>query len=111
MGWAAQVETLGAPQCSDFVREQLTPVMEQIRSAKVQLERLSEQIKALVQKEQIPTGLGALTVSLIGRGGVRLAPVHAAQSCGQLHRLLSGVSTARAQCNASAQSTGTATST
>jgi transposase len=54
-----------APQCSEFVREQLTPVMEQIRAAKAQLERLSQQIQALVQKEQIPTGLGALTVSLI----------------------------------------------
>jgi transposase len=54
-----------APQCSDFVREQLQPVMEQIRAAKVQLDRLSQQIEAFVQKEQIPTGLGALTVSLM----------------------------------------------
>ena len=54
-----------APQCSDFVREQLTPVMEQIRAAKVQLDRLSEQIEALVKQEQIPTGLGALTLSLM----------------------------------------------
>lgn len=54
-----------APQCSEFVREQLEPVVAQIRSAKAQLNRLSEQIEALVQKEQIPTGLGALTVSLM----------------------------------------------
>jgi len=54
-----------APQCSDFVREQLTPVVAQIRSAKAQLDRLSEQIESLVKKEQIPVGLGALTVSLI----------------------------------------------
>jgi transposase len=54
-----------APQCSQFVREQLQPVVAQIRSAKAQLERLSEQIESLVNKEQIPTGLGALTVSLV----------------------------------------------
>ena len=39
--------------------------MEQIRAAKVQLDRLSEQIQALVAQEKIPAGLGALTVSLI----------------------------------------------
>jgi transposase len=54
-----------APQCSQFVREQLEPVVAQICWAKAQLERLSAQIEALVQKEQIPTGLGALTVSLM----------------------------------------------
>src|SRR5216110_2340102 len=54
-----------APQCSQFVHEQLTPVVAQIRSAKAQLDRLSEQIESLVKKEQIPVGLGALTVSLI----------------------------------------------
>src|SRR6266704_3388907 len=54
-----------APQCSQFVREQLTPVVAQIRSAKAQLDRLSEQIESLVKKEQIPVGLGSLTFSLI----------------------------------------------
>ncbi len=54
-----------APQCSEFVRGQLSPVVEQIRAAKGHLERLSEQIEALVAEEKIPTGLGALTVSLI----------------------------------------------
>jgi transposase len=54
-----------APQCSAFVRGQLEPVVEQIRSAKAQLDRLSQQIESLVQQEQIPAGLGALTVSLI----------------------------------------------
>ncbi len=49
---------------SDFVRMQLEPVVEQIRAAQKQLSRLTEQIKALVEKEQIPVGLGALTVSL-----------------------------------------------
>src|SRR6266436_10447792 len=54
-----------APQCSEVVRRQLSPVVEQIRAAKGHLERLSEQIEALVAEEKIPTGLGALTVSLI----------------------------------------------
>jgi transposase IS116/IS110/IS902 family protein len=54
-----------APQCSDFVREQLEPVVEAIRAAKTQLDRLSQHIESLVQQEQIPVGLGALTVSLI----------------------------------------------
>jgi transposase len=54
-----------APQCSEFVREQLEPVVAQICWAKAQLDRLSQKIEALVQKEQIPAGLGALTVSLI----------------------------------------------
>jgi transposase len=54
-----------APQCSDFVREQLEPVVEAIRAAKAQLERFTQKIESLVQKEQIPLGLGALTVSLI----------------------------------------------
>ncbi len=53
------------PQCSEFVRGQLEPVMEQIRAAKAQLDRLTQEIEALVREEKIPTGLGALTVSLI----------------------------------------------
>ena len=54
-----------APQCSEFVRAQLESVMEAIRAAKAQLDRLSEQIESLVPEEKIPVGLGALTVSLI----------------------------------------------
>jgi transposase len=54
-----------APQCSEFVRNQLQPVMEQIRAAKAQLDQLSERIEGLVEEEKIPVGLGALTVSLI----------------------------------------------
>lgn len=54
-----------APQCSAFVRGQLQPVVEQIRAAKAQLDRLSQQIEALVVEEKIPLGLGALTVSLM----------------------------------------------
>jgi transposase len=54
-----------APQCSEFVRTQLAPVVEAIRAAKTQLEHLSQQIEALVAEEKIPAGLGALTVSLI----------------------------------------------
>ena len=54
-----------APQCSEFVRGQLQPVMEQIRSAKANLDRLTREIEALVKEQLIPVGLGALTVSLI----------------------------------------------
>jgi transposase len=65
-GWAGPRKWKAiAPQCSDFVREQLIPVVEQIRAAKAQLDRLSQQIEALVAQEKIPAGLGALTVSLI----------------------------------------------
>jgi hypothetical protein len=65
-GWAGprKWKRLG-PQCSEFVRGQLEPVVEQIRAAKVQLERLSGQIEALVAEQEIPIGLGALTVSLL----------------------------------------------
>src|SRR5262249_27888254 len=52
-------------QLSDFVRLHLEPVVEQIRAAKAHLERLTQQIEALVEKEPLPLGLGALTVSLV----------------------------------------------
>lgn len=54
-----------APQCSEFVRGQLGPVVQQIRAAKAQLDRLTTQIQGLVAQEKIPHGLGALTVSLL----------------------------------------------
>lgn len=52
-------------QLSDFVRVQLEPVVEQIRAAQGQLNRLTQQIEVLVEKDKIPLGLGALTVSLV----------------------------------------------
>jgi transposase len=39
--------------------------MQHLRTCKAQLDRLSEQIEAVVGEEQIPTGLGALSVSLL----------------------------------------------
>jgi transposase len=65
-GWAGprKWKKLG-PQCSEFVRGQLEPVVEQIRATKAQLDRLSHEIEALVAEERIPLGLGALTVSLL----------------------------------------------
>jgi transposase len=54
-----------APQCSEFVRAQLEPVVDQIRAAKAQLDRLTREIEGLVAQEKIPLGLGALTVSLV----------------------------------------------
>jgi transposase len=53
------------PQCSQFVRAQLEPVVEQIRAAKTQMDRLTREIEALVAGKKIPLGLGALTVSLL----------------------------------------------
>lgn len=65
-GWAGPRKWKAiAPQCSEFVRAQLEPVMEQIRAAKAQLDRLTREIEALVGQEKIPVGLGALTVSLL----------------------------------------------
>src|SRR6266478_7667732 len=65
-GWAGprKWKRIG-PQCSEFVRGQLQPVMEQIRAAKANLDRLTREIEALVKEQSIPVGLGALTVSLI----------------------------------------------
>ena len=54
-----------APQCAAFVRAQLEPVRQEIRACQEHLDRLTAQIQALVEKEKIPTGLGALTVSLL----------------------------------------------
>lgn len=51
--------------CSAFVRQQLEPVAQEIRNCKAQLDRLTAEIEARVAPEQIPHGLGALTVSLL----------------------------------------------
>jgi len=52
-------------QCSDFVRGQLGPVLAQIRACKAQMDRLTDEIQALVVQDNIPKGLGALTLSLL----------------------------------------------
>jgi transposase len=54
-----------SPQCSDFVRAQLEPVVQQIGACKQQLDAFTAQIEARVAEEKIPAGLGALTVSLL----------------------------------------------
>ena len=54
-----------APQCSEFVRGQLEPVVQQICACKAHLDRLTTEIEALVAQEKIPHGLGTLTVSLL----------------------------------------------
>lgn len=54
-----------APQCSEFVRGQLEPVVAQIRACQKQMAGLTEQIESRVAQEKIPKGLGALTVSLL----------------------------------------------
>lgn len=52
-------------ECSAFVRQQLEPVAHHIRTLKAELDRLTQEIEALVATEPIPTGLGALTVALV----------------------------------------------
>lgn len=54
-----------AQECSAFVRQQLEPVAQAIRDCKAQLDRLTQELEALVAQEPIPHGLGALTVSLL----------------------------------------------
>lgn len=54
-----------AQECSAFVRQQLAPVAQQIRNCKAELDRLTQELEALVAAEQIPHGLGALTVALL----------------------------------------------
>lgn len=65
-GWAGprKWKQLSA-QCSGFVRTQLEPVCQQIRACKQHLDALTQTLEARVAQEQIPHGLGALTVSLL----------------------------------------------
>lgn len=65
-GWAGprKWKQLSA-QCSAFVRQQLAPVAQQIRNCKAELDRLTQELEALVAAEKIPHGLGALTVALL----------------------------------------------
>jgi transposase len=65
-GWAGprQWKRL-LPELSAFLRTHLEPVRQQIVSAKAHLERLNEQIEALVSETQLPKGLGRLTLSLL----------------------------------------------
>ena len=53
------------PELSAFLRTHLEPVRQQIAAAKAHLARLNEQIEALVTEEQLPKGLGRLTLSLL----------------------------------------------
>jgi transposase len=59
-GWAGprKWKHIG-PQCTEFVRAQLEPLVKQIRATKAQLNRLTQEIEALVGQEKIPVGLGA----------------------------------------------------
>jgi len=54
-----------AAECSAFVRAQLEPVVAQIRAAKATIAQLTAQVEATVKAEEVPTGLGALTVGLV----------------------------------------------
>lgn len=65
-GWAGprKWKQLSA-ECTAFVRAQLEPVVVQIRHVKEQIARLTREIEARVAEEQLPTGLGALTISIL----------------------------------------------
>jgi transposase len=53
------------PELSEFLRTHVEPLRQQIVSAKAQLEGLGEQIESLVTEDQLPKGLGKLTLSLL----------------------------------------------
>lgn len=65
-GWAGPRKWKAlAPQCSAFVRQQLAPVVQHIRSCKAELDRLTQALELRVAEEKLPHGLGALTVALL----------------------------------------------
>jgi transposase len=65
-GWAGPRKWKAlAAQCAPFVREQLEPVVTQIRSAKAAIAALTARIEATVKAGEVPRGLGALTVALV----------------------------------------------
>ncbi len=65
-GWAGprKWKTL-ATGCPEFVRALLEPVVAQIRAAKAVIAELTARIEATVRAEEVPTGLGVLTVALV----------------------------------------------
>lgn len=54
-----------AAECSEFVRQLLEPVVQQLRQATAHRDALTARIEAAVATERLPKGLGALTVSLL----------------------------------------------
>lgn len=54
-----------AAECTPFVREQLEPAVAQIRAAKATIAQLTARVAATVKADEVPTGLGALTVGLV----------------------------------------------
>lgn len=65
-GWAGPRKwKQAAPQLSEFVRRHLEPLVAQIRACQAQVRLLTDQIQVHVAQEALPTGLGALTVSLL----------------------------------------------
>lgn len=65
-GWAGPRKWKAlAAEGSAFVREQLEPVVAQIRAAKAAIAQFTARIEATVKAAEVPTGLGALTVALV----------------------------------------------
>ena len=77
------------PELSAFLRTHLEPLRAQIASAKAQLEGLNQQIEALVTEAKAAQRTGATDLVLARWRSLRLAPLPAPQSAGQLHWLLS----------------------
>lgn len=53
------------PELSEFLRTHLEPLRVQIASAKAQLQKLSQEIETQLTEENLPKGLGRLTLSLL----------------------------------------------
>ena len=65
-GWAGPRKWKAlAPQCSEFVRGHLEPIVAQIRAVQEQMRQLTQAIQSSVAHEKLPLGLGALTVALL----------------------------------------------
>lgn len=65
-GWAGPRKWKALSQeCSPFVAEMLEPIVAQIRLLKEQIKHLTQSIEQSVQNEEIPAGLGALTLALL----------------------------------------------
>jgi transposase len=65
-GWAGPRKWKQLSQeCSPFVREHLEAVVEQIRAAKVAIAQLTARLEATVKADEVPRGLGTLTVALV----------------------------------------------
>jgi hypothetical protein len=89
VGWAGPRKwKIIGPQCSEFVRAQLEPLVKQIRATKVQLDRLTQEIEALVREEKNPSWSRCVDAVAAGWRSMRLETLPPSQGHRQLHWLL-----------------------